>query len=185
MIGLFSALYIVSSGIVSYITQVGYPEHFLRGILMTALILRTGRKWSATMMGAVCGVVFLVVVPSPAPYLLASTFVSGLVFDLVLMVGSYAKSIRSTSRVLVGAAVSGVAESIVALTIITAIAATQIFGTKTLTGLSIAWSTDIVLNIVLSLVGAVLAIRFLSKRLPSNLHTSEHQELGDRSKDQK
>jgi uncharacterized membrane protein (DUF4010 family) len=178
-------LYIVSAGIVSYITEVGYPEHFLRGILMTALVLRTGRKWSATMMGAVCGIVFLLAVPSPAPYLLFSTFVSGLVFDLVLMSGSYAKAIKSTTRLLTAAAVSGVAESIVALSIITALAAEKILGTDTFAGLTIAWSTDIVLNIILSAIGAILAIRFLSKRIPPTLQTGEQKELGDRTKEQK
>jgi hypothetical protein len=147
---------------------------------MTGLILATGRKWSATMMGAVCGIVFLIVVPSPAPYLLASTFVSGLVFDLVLIIGSYAKSIRSVPRVLVGAAVSGVAESIVALAILTY---AGFFGSKSFAALGVAWSTDVVLNIVLSLIGALLAIRFLSKQFKSasNSNTGEQSKLGDRS----
>lgn len=161
MIGLFSALYIVSSGIVSYISQVGYPEHFLRGLLMTALIIRTRKKWSATLMGAVSGIVFVVVVPSPAPYLLASTFVSGLVFDLVLMTRSYFNSIRSTPMVLTGVAISGLAESLVALAILTY---AGFFG-KVLTALIYAWSTDVVLNIILSIIGALIAIRFLPRRI--------------------
>ncbi len=56
MIGLFSALYIVTSGLTSVITQVGYPEHFLRGIFMSSLILTTRKRWSATLMGIVCGI---------------------------------------------------------------------------------------------------------------------------------
>lgn len=159
MIGLFSSLYIVSSGIVSFISQVGYPEHFLRGLLMTALVIRTKRRWSATMMGAVSGIVFAIVVPSPAPYLLASTFASGIVFDLVLMAGSYASSIRTTPKLLAAVATSGVAESLVALAILTN---AGFFG-RAFTLLAYAWSTDVVLNIVLSIVGAVLAIRFMPK----------------------
>ncbi|MDG6905460.1 MAG: hypothetical protein JRN20_06740 [Nitrososphaerota archaeon] len=178
MIGMFSALYIVSSSIVSFVTQVGYPEHFLRGILMTAVVLWTGRKWSATIMGAVCGLVFLLVVPSPAPYLLASTFVSGLVFDLVLTPGSFAKSIRSTTRVLIGAAVSGAAESLVALSILTY---AGFFGTKTLAILGIAWSTDLVLNIILSAVGAIIAIQFLSKKLKTMSPPNEQNKLNNGS----
>ncbi len=160
MIGLFSALYIVSSGIVSFITQVGYPEHFLRGLLMTSLIVRTRRKWSATLMGAVSGLVF-VFVPAPAPYLLPSTFVSGLVFDLVLMIGTYASSSRSTPRLMIAVAVSGVAESLVALAILTY---AGFFG-KLFTALVYAWSTDVVLNAILSVTGAMIAIRFLPKRI--------------------
>jgi hypothetical protein len=166
-IGLFSALYIVSSGLVSYVTQLGYPEHFLRGILMTAVILRTGRKWSATMMGVVCGIVFMFAVASPAPYLLFSTVASGLVFDLVLMAGSsYAASVRSRTRILVGAAVSGLAESVVALTILTEFVTSRSW-TGTLT-ISVAWSVDIVLNIILSSIGALLAFKFLSGKVISN-----------------
>lgn len=161
MVGLFSALYIVSSGIVSFVSQVGYPEHFLRGLLMTALILRTDRKWSATLMGAVSGIVFVLVVPSPAPYLLASTFVSGLVFDLVLMIGSYANSVRSAPKLMIGVAISGVAESLVALAILTY---AGFFG-RAFTALVYAWSADVILNIILSVIGAVLAIRFLPKRV--------------------
>jgi hypothetical protein len=162
IIGLFSALYIVTSGLASFISQLGYPEHFLRGILMTAVILQTGRKWSATTMGLVCGLVFALI-PAPAPYLLPSTFVSGLVFDLVLLLGgSYSKSSTSRSQLLVGAAISGLAESIVALAILT-IASPTVLG-KTSEVITIAWSTDIVLNIVLSSIGALLAYRFLSRK---------------------
>lgn len=133
-------------------------------------------------MGAVCGIVFLIVVPSPAPYLLASTFVSGLVFDLALIPGSFSKSIKSSTRVLIGAAVSGVAESLVALAILTY---AGFFGTKAFTVLGIAWSTDVVLNIILSLVGALIAIRFLSRKLKSTSPPSEQDKLSDGSETRK
>ncbi|MGI0091758.1 MAG: hypothetical protein ACREBS_08615 [Nitrososphaerales archaeon] len=166
IIGLFSALYIVAAGISSYVTLYGYPEHFIRGILMTAVVLRTGKKWSATMMGVVSGIIFQLVVTSPAPYLLASTIVSGLVFDLVLMAGSsYTAAVRSSPRVITGAAISGLAESIVALAILTFAG----FFSRSFVALSVAWSTDIVLNIALSAVGALIAIRFLSKKHPAGI----------------
>ena len=126
---------------------------------MTAHILQTGRKWSATMMGAVCGVVFLLAVGSPAPYLLPSTFVSGFVFDLVLMMGSFVESVRSVSKMLIGVTVSGAAESLVALAIITSFG---IFGARTFEALIAVWSIDVILNTILSCVGAILAIRFFA-----------------------
>ena len=172
MIGLFSALYIVTSGLASFVSQLGYPEHFLRGILMTALILRTGRKWSAAMMGLVSGLVFLAVVPSPAPYLLPSTFVSGLVFDLSLVIGSsYWAAAQSRTRLVIGAAISGFAESIVALSILT-VGAPSVLG-KTFQVITTAWFLDLSLNIVLSSIGAILAIRFLSPRSRSRLPSSQ------------
>ena len=127
---------------------------------MTAVILRTGRKWSATMMGLVSGLVFAIAVPSPAPYLLPSTFVSGLVFDLVLLMGtSYALAAKSRSRLLIGAAVSGLAESIVALGILTYFSSSTLGATAR--AIETAWSLDVVLNIVLSAAGAILAYKFL------------------------
>jgi hypothetical protein len=160
IIGLFAALYIVTSGLASFISMLGYPEHFLRGILMTAVILRTDRKWSATMMGLVSGLVFAVAVPAPAPYLLPSTFVSGVVFDLVLLAGtSYVLAAKSRTRLLIGAAISGFAESIVALGILTYFSSSTLGSTAR--AIAIAWSADIVLNIVLSAAGAILAYRFL------------------------
>ena len=117
------------------------------------------------MMGLVSGLIFAFI-PAPAPYLLPSTFVSGLVFDLVLLAGAtYSESARSRSRLLIGAAISGLAESIVALAILT-IASPETLG-KTTEVLTVAWSADILLNIVLSSAGAVLAYRFLSRKLPT------------------
>jgi uncharacterized membrane protein AbrB (regulator of aidB expression) len=162
MIGLFSALYIVTSGLTSVITQVGYPEHFLRGIFMSSLILTTRKRWSATLMGIVCGIVFLAV-PAPAPYLLPSTIVSGVVFDLALIIGSKYGESLSQPRLLAAAGLSGLSESVVGLFIITMFTP-GILG-KTFDALAIAWSADIVLNIILSIIGAYIAFRYLGNRV--------------------
>ena len=159
---MFTALYIITAGIVgSFLGPFahGYPEHFLRGFLMAGLVVRTRRMWSATMMGLASGLVFVLVVPSPAPYLLASTFVSGLVFDLVLLAGSkYGESVKSLSRIMLGSGISGIAESITALAFLTFLGT---FGSYA-EPISIIWGTDISVNIVLSLVGSVIAFRFLT-----------------------
>ena len=114
-------------------------------------------------MGLVSGLVFFLIVPSPAPYLLPSTFVSGLVFDLVLVIGiSYSDAARSRTRLIIGAAVSGLAESIVALGILTYFSSSTLGNTGA--ALTIAWSADVVLNIVLSALGALVAFRFLLRK---------------------
>jgi hypothetical protein len=162
MVGLFSALYIVTAGLTSVITQVGYPEHFLRGIFMSALVLSTrGKRWCATMMGIVCGIVFLTV-PAPAPYLLPSTVASGVIFDLVLIVSSKYGETLTQNRLLAGAGLSGLAESFIALMILSVF--TTILG-KTFDAIALAWSADIVLNIVLSIIGAFIAYKYLGDRL--------------------
>jgi hypothetical protein len=119
-------------------------------------------------MGIVCGLIFFFAVASPAPYLLASTIVSGLVFDLILMIGlSYETAVRSRTRIIIAAAISGLAESIVALAILTMFAP-QYLG-KTTLAISYAWSLDVVLNIILSSIGAIIAFRFLSRRVSNIL----------------
>ena len=115
------------------------------------------------MMGVVCGLVFALVVPAPAPYLLPSTIFSGLVFDLALIIGSkYEKSSKSQTRLLTGAGLSGLGESIVALTILTVFAPS--FLGKSFDALTIAWSADLALNVILSVIGAFLAFRYLSRK---------------------
>ncbi|MHB8566276.1 MAG: hypothetical protein ACYC9U_04170 [Nitrososphaerales archaeon] len=172
LIGVFTALYIVAAGVAGAALSPfahGYPEHLIRGFLMTGLVIRTRRMWSATMMGLASGIVFVLVVPSPAPYLLASTFVSGLVFDLVLGLGrKYSSSISSLTKILVGSGISGIAESISALAFLTYFGVFTTYASP----LQIIWGTDISVNIVLSLVGAYLAFRFLSKRIPASMARS-------------
>ena len=117
-------------------------------------------------MGIVCGIIFLAV-PAPAPYLLPSTIVSGVVFDLSLIIGSkYGESLISQTRLLTGAGLSGLAESLVALAILT-LFTPGVLG-KTFDALALAWSADIVLNILLSIVGAFIAFKYLSERIPQN-----------------
>lgn len=133
---------------------------------MASLILLTRRKWSATLMGVVCGIVFLAV-PAPAPYLLPSTVISGVVFDLSLIIGSkYGESLVTQTRLLAGAGLSGLAESLVALGIIT-LFTPGVLG-KTFDAIAVAWSADIVLNILLSIVGAFIAFKYLSDRAMQN-----------------
>jgi hypothetical protein len=133
---------------------------------MSSLILMSRRKWSATLMGIVCGIIFFTI-PAPAPYLLPSTVISGLIFDLVLIIGTKngATSISQT-LLLTGAGLSGLAESLVALTIITLYNPSIL--EKVISSLAVTWTADLVLNIVLSIVGAFIAFKYLSGRVPRN-----------------
>jgi len=131
---------------------------------MTALVLQTRKKWSATMMGVVCGIIFAVLVPAPAPYLLPSTVLSGLIFDLALFgFKSDTQASTSNKRLIFAAGISGFAESLVALAILTMFAP-KILG-DTLNAIVVAWSVDAVLNIILSVVGASIAIAYLVTRI--------------------
>jgi uncharacterized membrane protein YqaE (UPF0057 family) len=147
--------------------------------------------WSATLMGLVSGLVFLAV-PSPYPpvFLLISTVISGLVFDLVLVAGgSYSKGAQSRFKVLVGSGISGVAESVSLLSLITFGGFASILTTfsgllKLLTVSTVAgaWSVDIVLNITLSLLGSYIAFAYIS---PSKRGQRKKMNVADNNSGQK
>ena len=174
LIGLFSALYILLAGIAGSMLGTaaqGYPEHFIRGLLMAALVVRTKKMWSATTMGVVCGLVFAAVPsPYPAVFISISTIISGFVFDLSLFVGgSYAKSTLSRFKVMVGSGISGVAESVSALGLITLYGLGSALMTfsglaraLSVSTVAVAWAIDIAFNIVLSLLGSYLAFAYIS-----------------------
>jgi len=115
-------------------------------------------------MGIVCGLVFLAV-PAPAPYLFPSTVISGVIFDIALIIGTkYGESSVSQQRLLAGAGLSGLGESFLALAILTYFTPSTLG--RTFDALAIAWSADIVLNVLLSIVGAFIAYKYLNNRLP-------------------
>jgi hypothetical protein len=192
-IGLFSALYIVTAGIVGNITgeglasvllSGGYPEHILRGIFMAGVVISTRRMWSATLMGVVSGIVFLITVPAPQFYLLPATVAAGLVYDLTLKLASsnskYAEAATSKRKVLLGAGVSGIAESVVALSILTFILHFPFALVGSGVPVWLYWSVDLPLNFALSILGASVATAyFLRKR--SNLSHVESTSVSERT----
>ncbi len=176
LIGLFSALYIVTAAVIGTITgpglaavllSGGYPEHILRGIFMAGVVISTRRMWSATAMGIVCGLVFLLTVPAPADalYLFPATVAAGIVYDLTLRAGKqgYAQAATSKRGVLLGAGVSGIAESIVALSILT-----FIFHYPFVLVSWLYWTVDIPVNFVLSVLGASIAAAYMLRRISKN-----------------
>jgi len=77
----------------------------------------------------------------------------------------------------VGVAVTEVAKSVVALVIFTSLVAVKVFGINSFSEF----------DIIFSVIGALLAIKFFSKKSPTtpNLQTHEKSELGNRSGDEK
>jgi hypothetical protein len=176
LIGLFSALYVVTAAVIGTITgpglaavllSGGYPEHILRGIFMAGVVISTRRMWSATLMGIVCGLVFLLTVPAPADalYLFPATAGAGLVYDLTLKfsAASYAQAATSKRKVLLGAGVSGIAESIIALSILTFVFH-YVFALISVVPVWMYWSVDIPVNFVLSVLGASIAAAYMLRR---------------------
>jgi hypothetical protein len=132
---------------------------------MAGVVISTRRMWSATFMGIVCGLVFLFTVPAPADalYLFPATAAAGFVYDLSLKLGrtSYAQAATSKKMVLAGAGISGIAESIVALSILT-----FIIHLSFALPVWLYWSVDIPLNVILSVLGASLAVAYMLRKKP-------------------
>jgi hypothetical protein len=114
-------------------------------------------------MGIVCGLIFVFTVPAPADalYLFPSTAMAGLVYDLTLLSAGPTYSLASTSKrkVLIGAATSGITESIVALGILT-----YVVHYSFVLVVWLYWLVDIPLNVVLSLLGASIAVAYLLRK---------------------
>ncbi|GBC68975.1 hypothetical protein HRbin01_00665 [archaeon HR01] len=163
VIALISASYSVlgtASGLLVGPALRGYPAHFFRGLLMSMAAAYSRWMWSTALMGVISGLVFLVLVPAPAPYLLASTLAAGLVYDAVVAVGgSYAASARRRGRILSAATLSGLAESVVALAILTYLGFFQVPAPV----LAIIWAGAIAANLVLSVAGSSVTILILRR----------------------
>jgi len=163
VISLLSALYSVlgtASGLLVGPALRGYPAHIFRGLTMSMTAAYSQRKWSTTLMGLISGLIFLAIVPAPAPYLLASSLAAGLVYDIVIGFGGhYAESSRRRRRIAAGTIISGVAEAAVAMAILTYVG----LFTVTPTVLAIIWVSAIAANIVLSLAGASITILLLRR----------------------
>jgi LytS/YehU family sensor histidine kinase len=163
VIALISALYAVLgtlSGLLVGPALRGYPAHFFRGLTMSVAAAYSGRMWSTTLMGLISGLVFLALVPAPAPYLLASTLAAGLVYDLVVAAGgSYQVSSRRRGRILSAVSLSGLAESLVALAILTYLGFFQVPASV----LAMIWVGAIAANLVLSVAGSSITILILNR----------------------
>jgi hypothetical protein len=163
VIALLSALYSVlgsASGLLVGPALRGYPAHLFRGLTMSMTAAYSRRRWSTTLMGLISGLIFLAIVPAPAPYLLASSIAAGLVYDIVIGFGGhYPESSRMRRRIAAGTVLSGVAESVVALAILTYVGLFKV----TSTVLAIIWVSAIAANIVLSLAGASITMLLLRR----------------------
>ena len=163
VIALLSALYSIlgaASGLLVGPLLRGYPAHLFRGLTMSMTAAYSQRKWSTTLMGFISGIIFLVIVPAPAPYLLAASLAAGLAYDAVIMVGGrYAESSRRRGRIVLGTVVSSVAEAVVALSILTYVG---LFEVQAMV-LTMIWLGAAAANIVLSLGGASITILLLRR----------------------
>ena len=136
----------------------GYPAHFFRGLSMSACAAFSRARWSVSVMSVISGLVFLLVVPAPAPYLLFSTVGAGVVYDLS-MGRDYKQSVRRAWRITAGTLVSGVVEGIIAMAVLTYVGLFSVRAEL----LAVIWVSAIAANMVLSTVGAQITVLLLRR----------------------
>lgn len=160
VIALSAAFYVITASLSGLVLPAvrGYPAHFFRGLAMSTVAAYTGRVWSVSFMAAVSGLVLLAVVPAPAPYLLFSTVAAGVVYDLSLG-NAYAQSSRNSRRIMAGTLLSGLAEGVVAMAILTYVGLFQVQPQM----LAIIWVAAIAANLVLSAAGAQVAVLLIRR----------------------
>ncbi len=159
-IALFAAFYILTTAVTGIVLPVlrGYPAHFFRGLSMSACAAFSRARWSVSVMSVISGLVFLAVVPAPAPYLLFSTVGAGVVYDLC-MGRAYQQSARRFGRITVGTLLSGLVEGVIAMAVLTYVG---LFNVRPEL-LAVIWVGAIAANMVLSTIGAQVTVLLLRR----------------------
>ncbi|MDJ0269979.1 MAG: hypothetical protein NXY59_05465 [Aigarchaeota archaeon] len=113
------------------------------------------------MMGAIAGVIMLVTIPAPAPYLPLASLAAGVAYDMACRVGgAYVKNSRKRGRILLATSFSSISESIVALSILTALGIIE----APLSVIILIWLATMAGNILISNAGAVVTLWILRRR---------------------
>ena len=174
---IFTALYMLLSYSISISVGPvlrGSGAHLFRALLMAIIAAMLRGPGGPIMMSIISGVLLLAV-PAPAAFLyLPGTLAAGLVYDFGLRGGNYSQNARNGFRILTASVLSGIAEAIVVtggffiigfsfIEIVTAVSASG-YGSSGLAGI---WAVSIGKNIVMSTIGASLAILII-RLLPEN-----------------
>lgn len=157
----FYLLYALPSGAILGQALHGADVHIPRAFLMALLAAKLGRAGGPTLMGVVSGLILFFVPGPSALFLLPASILAGLTYDLILKGRDYATNARNRVRVLTGSGMEGLVESAVVMAGLSAIG---LFGPLTPGMLALIWTFELATNLVLSLVGAALAIAVLRTR---------------------
>lgn len=173
--GLFAAAYLAYG----FISSVSFGQvlhsvdiHLVRALLMATLAAVLGYTGGPSVMGTVSGILLA---GSPfggasKAFLLPSTLAAGLVFDLAMKGGKYSNNVKRLGRIGLASGLSGLAESVVVTGGLTAIgfpfqeAAALISIVIPGVGLTHVWIYLLGRNLVMSLIGGLLAFIIIRRR---------------------
>jgi hypothetical protein len=173
--GLFAAAYL-TYGFISSVSagQIlhGVDIHLVRALLMASLAAVLGYTGGPSIMGTVSG---LLLAGSPfggasKTFLLPSSVVAGLVFDLAMRGGKYGENVKRLGRIGLASGLSGLAESAVVTGGLTAIGFPFQEAVELISivipgvGLSHVWVYLLGRNLVMSVVGGLLAFMIIRRR---------------------
>lgn len=156
---LFSAVYVAYSYLSSVVigeAAHGLDTNLVRSALFVLLAALTMKFGASTLMGAVCGVIFLLVIPAPFPvYLFVSVLLYGLTYDLYMRLAGFSNSVTKTKHVITATVISSILMSIVALAILTGV------GVLPPEGLIYIWIFGVLGDVVVGVIGSVIGLRIL------------------------
>ncbi len=149
-----TGLYLVygyASGVTFGHTILELDLFFLISALFTIVVSMTGKRWSATLLGTVNGLIFLGEPNAPVAITL-SLIPNGLVFDLALFTRDHMIDRLSRKRFVIGGALGNLAMAISGLVILQAIG---FFQGK---GLDFILATSVIALVTNPIVGAIGAL---------------------------
>jgi len=164
---LFSTIYVVygyvSSVTVGAVTH-GVDTFFIRSALFVMIAAITLKFGCSTLMGAISGTVFVFVIPTPFSfYLFPAVFSYGSTYDLYMHLLGFSTHASATRHVVIGTAVSSVAMSVVALSILTWV------GFLPIQALAFIWFLGIFRDLAVGLAGSLLGLKIVKYTMHSKV----------------
>ena len=167
---MFTAVYFVLSYVVSATIGPllrGSGAHFFRAFCMV-LIASQLRTQNGPLVFSIVSGLLLLMVPAPASYLyLPGSIGAGLVYEFWLRRGDYAKNAISNKMIVIGSMLSGAAESAIVTAGLFAIgfSFSEISVLTSDIGVVGIWVFSLSKNILMSTLGAFVAIGFIKSKL--------------------
>lgn len=141
----------------------GVDVHIARAFFMATLAAQLSTPGGPTLMGIISGIA-LTRVPGPsAPFLLPASILAGITYDFFMRGGDYRTNTRKSLWIFLASAVSGLGESAVVMGGLTIIG---FFGVAlTPVVLFLIWIPELGGNVIMSLIGALIAYQVIRSRL--------------------
>lgn len=156
---LFSTIYVVysyiSSVTVGGVTH-GVDTFFIRSAIFVLLAASTMKFGPSTLMGAISGAIFTLVIPTPFPiYLFPAVLLYGLTYDLYMHLLGFSANATKTKHVIPATILSSAVMSLTVLSVLTGVGFLQV------EGLVFIWTFGVLRDIAVGLMGCFLGLKMV------------------------